>query len=182
MIKEKYQKEVIPLMMKQFGYKNVMAVPRIEKVVINSCFGKEVASKTNQERGKVAEAVAADIALISGQRPKITKSKKSIAGFKLRMGIDIGAMVTLRKKRMYDFLERFVFLTLPRGRDFKGIDQKCIDKRGSLNVGFKEHISFPEIVTEREKTIFGLQVTVVTTAKTREEGLQLFKLLGFPIK
>lgn len=181
-LKEKYQKEVIPLMMKEFGYKSVMAVPRIKKVVINSCFGKEVATKTSQEREKTVQNVVNDIMAISGQKPKVVKSKKSISGFKLRTGIDIAVMVTLRKEKMYSFLERFICLTLPRSRDFKGLDQKSIDAKGNLTVGFKEHISFSEIVTEKEKTIFGLEITIATSAKNKEEGLQLFKLMGFPMK
>jgi large subunit ribosomal protein L5 len=123
-----------------------------------------------------------DLAAISGQKPKLVKSKKSIAGFKLREGLEIAAMVTLRKEKMWDFLERLVYLSFPRSRDFKGIDQKTIDKRGNLNVGFREHIFFPEIFAEKEKTIFGLEITVATNAKSKEEGLELYKLLGFPIK
>lgn len=181
-LKEKYQKEAIPAMMKKFGYKNPMAVPRIKKVVLNSSFGKEVASKTSGEREKIQKLISQDLSLIAGQRTKLVKSKKSIAGFKLREGIEIAATVTLRKSRMWDFLERLIYLSLPRSRDFKGLDPKIIDKRGNLNMGFKEHISFPEIFTEKEKTIFGLQITVVTNAKTKEEGLELYKLMGFPIK
>ena len=179
---EKYKKEVIPAMMKKFGFKSSMAVPKIEKVVLNSCFGREVATKTSQEREKTQNLVLQDLALISGQKPRVVKAKKSIAGFKLRTGIEIAAMVTLRKNRMYDFLERLIYLALPRSRDFKGIDPKSVDKKGNLTLGFKEHIIFPEIITEREKTIFGLEVTVATNAKNKEEGLELLKLLGFPIK
>lgn len=181
-LKEQYKKEVVPQMMKLFGYKSTMAVPRIEKVVINSCFGKDAATKTSQEREKVTQNIVNDLALISGQKPKVVKSKKSISGFKLRANIDIAAKVTLRKDRMYDFLERLIYLTLPRSRDFKGLNPKSIDKKGNLTIGFKEHISFPEVITEKEKTIFGLEVTVTTNARNKEEGLQLFKLIGFPIK
>ena len=181
-LQQKYNKEVIPAMMQRFGYKNRMAVPKIEKVTVNSSFGKEVGGKASGEREKIQNTVMNDLILITGQKPKLVKSKKSIAGFKLREGIDIAAVVTLRKKRMWDFLERLIFLSLPRSRDFKGINPKSIDKSGNFNIGFKEHINFPEIFTEKEKTIFGLQVTISTTAKTQEEGLGLFKLLGFPIK
>jgi large subunit ribosomal protein L5 len=181
-LKEKYQKEVIPAMKKDHGYKNVMAMPKIVKVVVNSCFGKDAATKTSQEREKVAQNIANDLALITGQKAKIVKSKKSIAGFKLRGNIDIAAVVTLRKNKMYEFLERLLYLTLPRSRDFQGLNSKGIDKKGNLTVGFKEHISFPEVITEKEKTIFGLEVTVVTNAKTKEEGLLLYRLLGFPIR
>ncbi len=181
-LKTKYEKEAIPQMMKKFGYKNKMAVPAIKKVVINSCFGKEVVSKTGSEREKIQNLIMQDLTLIAGQKPNLMKSKKSIAGFKLREGLEIAAMVTLRKSRMWDFLERLIYLSLPRSRDFKGIDAKSIDKKGNLNMGFREHISFPEIFTEKEKTIFGLEITIVTNAKSKEEGLELYKLLGFPIK
>lgn len=181
-LKEKYKKEVIPAMIQKFGYKNVMAVPSIKKVVINSSFGKEAVTKTGGEREKLQNLILQDLGLIAGQRPKLVKSKKSIAGFKLREGLEIAAVVTLRKSRMWDFLERLIHLSLPRSRDFKGIDPKSVDKGGNLNMGFKEHISFPEIFTEKEKTIFGLQITAATNAKSKEEGLELFKLMGFPIK
>jgi large subunit ribosomal protein L5 len=181
-LKEKYKKEVVPEMMKKFGYKSVMAVPSIKKVVLNSSFGKEAVSKTGSEREKIQNLVMQDLSLIAGQKPKLVKSKKSIAGFKLREGLEIAAVVTLRKNKMWDFLERLIYLSLPRSRDFKGLDQKSIDKRGNLNIGFREHISFPEIFTEKEKTIIGLEITVATNAKSKEEGLELYKLLGFPIK
>ena len=123
-----------------------------------------------------------DLALITGQKPKLVKSRKSIAGFKLREGLEIASMVTLRKERMWDFLERLIYLSFPRSRDFKGVDTKSVDKMGNLNIGFKEHINFPEIFTEKEKTIFGLEISITTDAKDREKGLELFKLLGFPFK
>lgn len=181
-LKEKYKKEVVPGMMKTFGYKNVMAVPSIKKVVINSSFGKNVVGKSAGEREKVQVAVMQDLSLIAGQKTKLVKSKKSIAGFKLREGLEIAVTVTLRKGKMWDFLERLIYLSLPRSHDFKGIDPKSIDKRGNLNIGLKEHIFFPEIFTEKEKTIFGLEITVVTNAKSKEEGYELYKLLGFPMK
>lgn len=180
-LKEKYKKEAVPGMMKLFGYKNAMAVPAIKKVVINTSFGKEVTGKSASEREKIQNAIMQDLASISGQRPKIAKSKKSIAGFKLREGLEIAAVVTLRKNKMWDFLDRLIHLSLPRSRDFKGLDAKSIDKKGNLNLGFREHISFPEIFTEKEKTIFGLQITIATNAKSSKEGLELYKLLGFPI-
>ncbi|MCX6721310.1 MAG: 50S ribosomal protein L5 [Candidatus Staskawiczbacteria bacterium] len=181
-LKEKYIKDVVPTMMQRFGYKNPMAVPSIRKVVLNTSFGKEAVTKTGQDREKLQNLITQDLSLIAGQKVNLVKSKKSIAGFKLREGLNIAAAVTLRKQRMWDFLERFIYLSLPRSRDFKGIDPKNIDKNGNLSMGFKEHISFPEIFTEKEKTIFGLEVTVVTNAKSKEEGLELYKLLGFPIK
>ncbi|MEK7541197.1 MAG: 50S ribosomal protein L5 [Patescibacteria group bacterium] len=181
-LKEKYQKEVMPQLMAKFGYKNTMAAPQVKKVSINTCFGKDTATKTSGEREKMQDFIMRDLASISGQKPKLVKSKKSIAGFKLREGLEISAMVTLRKSKMWDFLERLVYLSFPRSRDFKGLDPKTIDKRGNLNIGFREHISFPEIFAEKEKTIFGLEITIVTNAKTKEEGLELYKLLGFPMK
>lgn len=169
-------------MMKKFGFKNSMAVPSIRKVVLNSSFGKDTVGKAAGEREKIQNFIMQDLSLIAGQKPKIAKSKKSIAGFKLREGLEIGAVVTLRKDKMWDFLERLVYLSLPRSRDFKGIDPKSIDKRGNMSLGFKEHISFPEIFTEKEKMIFGLEITIVTNAKNEEQGLELYKLMGFPMK
>jgi large subunit ribosomal protein L5 len=181
-LQQKYNKEAVPQMMARFGYKNKMAVPKIKKVTINSSFGKEVATKTSGEREKIQNIILQDMTLIAGQKPKLVKSKKSIAGFKIRQGVEIAAMVTLRKHKMWDFLERLIFLSFPRSRDFKGIEKKSIDGMGNLNIGFREHINFPEIFAEKEKTIFGLQITISTNSKNHEEGLELFKLLGFPIK
>jgi large subunit ribosomal protein L5 len=181
-LQDKYNKEVVPEMMKKFGYQNKMAVPRIEKVVINTGFGRLISGKTSEEQKKTYELILEDLALICGQRPILTKAKKSISGFKIREGMPIGAMTTLRRKMMYDFLERLIHIALPRSRDFRGIDPKSLDKKGNLTIAIKEHISFPEILPEKAKTIFGLELTVVTTAKNREEGLELLKLLGFPIK
>jgi large subunit ribosomal protein L5 len=181
-LKEKYNKEVIPEMMKKMGYKNRMAVPSIRKVVLNSSFGKAVVGKSASEREKIFNLISQDLTLIAGQKTNLVKSKKSIAGFKLRENLEIAAVVTLRKQKMWDLLERLIYLSLPRSRDFKGLEPKSIDKNGNLSIGFKEHIFFPEIFTEKEKTIFGLEITVVTNAKSKEEGLELYKLLGFPMK
>lgn len=181
-LQKKYKDVVVPEMMKKFGYKNVMAVPSIKKVVLNSSFGKEAVAKTGAEREKLQNFITQDLSLIAGQKTTLVKSKKSIAGFKLREGLEIAAVVTLRKQKMWDFLERLIYLSLPRTRDFKGIDPKSIDKNGNMSIGFKEHISFPEIFTEKEKTIFGFQITVVTNAKSKEEGLELYKLMGFPMR
>ncbi len=179
---EKYQTEVIPKMKERFGYRNTMAVPKIEKVVVNTGFGRLIFGKTPEEQKKIYEPILEDLTLICGQRPILTKAKKSIAGFKTREGMPIGAAATLRRKKMYDFLERLIQIALPRSRDFRGIDSKSIDKKGNLTIAVKEHIAFPEILPERAKTIFGLEITVVTTTKSQEEGLELLKLLGFPIK
>lgn len=181
-LKDKFEKEVISVMKEKFGYRNPMAVPKIEKVVVNTGFGRLLMGKTAEEQRKIQKAILQDLALICGQYPVLTKAKKSISGFKVRKGMPVGAMVTLRKKKMYDFLERLINITLPRTRDFRGIDQKSVDKAGNLTIAIKEHIAFPEISPEQAKIMFGFEVTVVTSAKTREEGLELLKLLGFPIK
>ena len=181
-LKEKYKEEVIPGMKEKFGYKNKMAVPKIEKVVVNTGFGRQISGKTSEEQKKITDFILEDLGCICGQRPILTRAKKAISAFKIRKGMPVGAMVTLRGKKMTDFLERVIHLTLPRSRDFRGIDSKSIDREGSLTFAIKEHIAFPEILPEKAKNIFGLEVTVVTTAKTREEGLKLLRLLGFPIK
>ncbi len=181
-LKEKYQKEVVPEMMERFGYKNKMAVPKIEKVIINTGFGRLVSGKTSEEQKKIQDFILEDLSLISGQRPILKKAKKSISGFKIRKGMAIGAVITLRGKRMFDFLERLIHIALPRTRDFRGIEPNSFDKKGNLTIGVREHIAFPEILPEKAKNIFGLEITVVTRAKRREEGIELLRLLGFPIK
>ncbi|MCP6718136.1 MAG: 50S ribosomal protein L5 [Patescibacteria group bacterium] len=181
-LKEKYNKEVIPKMMEKFGYKSRMAVPKIEKVVINTGFGKAIIPKGSDERRKMLEAITKDLSSITGQKPVLTKARKSVSGFKIRRGMEIGAMVTLRKKMMFDFLERLIHITLPRSRDFSGIDPKTVDKNGNLTLAIKEQISFSEIMPEHAKFLFGLEITVVTTTKDKEESLELLRLIGFPIK
>jgi len=175
-LKEKYSKEVIKKFQEKFGARNIMAVPRITKVVLNVGIGKYL-----KEKDALDEIVAA-VRDISGQKPIMTKAKKSISGFKIRQGQEIGVAVTLRGGKMWDFLEKLVRSTFPRIRDFQGIEEKFFDQQGNLNIALKEQIVFPEIVPENVKNIFGCQVTVVNTAKTREEGIELFRLLGFPIK
>jgi len=175
-LKEKYTKEVVPKMKKEFSYKNNLAVPRIEKAVINVGTGKVISDAKGFDR------VLKDLAAISGQAPVITKAKKSISSFKIREGMTVGAMVTLRNGRMYEFLDRLISVSLPRVRDFRGLDKKSFDGKGNLTIGLKEHIVFPEISSEDVKSIFGLEVSIITTAKTDEEGQKLLKLLGFPIK
>jgi len=181
-LQEKYKNEVIPVMQEKFGYRNKMAVPKIEKVVINTGFGRLINGKSSDEQKKIYNAILEDLALIAGQKPVLTKAKKSIAGFKIRKGMEIGAMVTLRRKKMYDFIERLINIALPRSRDFKGISTKSFDKKGNLTLGIKEHIIFPEISPEAAKIIFGFQVIITTNAKNREEGIALLKAMGFPIK
>lgn len=179
---EKYKKEVIPAMREKFGYKNPMAVPKIKKVIVNAGFGRMVTDKTSKEAEKIQKYIFDNLALITGQKPQRREAKKSISSFKLRKGMIVGARVSLGGKRMYDFLERLIWLVLPRTRDFKGLAPKTFDKEGNLTIGFKEYTPFPEIIPEKEKGIFGLEITVVTTAKNKEEGIELLKLLGFPIK
>ena len=178
MMEEKYKKEVIPAMKQKFGYKNDMAVPRIEKVVINVGIGSIIAGKDE----KAQESVTKDIILITGQKPLVTLAKKAISAFKVREGMPVGLKATLRGKRMYDFLSRLVNIVLPRTRDFRGLNSKSIDEDGNLTIGIKEHLIFPEISQEDIRRIFGLEITVVTHTKSREKALELYKLMGFPIK
>ena len=175
-IKEQYKKKVIPAMKDKFSYKNIMAIPKIEKVVLNVGIGKIVKEE------KMVEKIRNDIAKITGQIPAFRKAKKSIAGFKLREGTNVGLIATLRGKRMYDFIERLIFVALPRSRDFRGISAESLDNSGNLNIGIKEQNIFPEVSYESSRDIFGFQITVTTTAKTKEEGLELLKQIGFPIK
>lgn len=181
-LKEKFKTEATPKMMEKFGYKNPMAVPRIEKVIVNTGFGRQVAGKTTDEQKKFADFISEELGLLCGQKAIKTYAKKAISSFKIRQGMAIGAKVTLRGKKMTDFLERLIHLALPRSRDFKGIEKKSFDKKGNLTIAINEHIAFPEILPEKAKNIFGLEITVVTNAKTREEGLELLKSLGFPIQ
>lgn len=181
-LSEKYKKEVIPEMMKRFGYKNPMAVPKIEKVVVNCCFGREISGKGSSDREKIIKNVSNILSMITGQKPALAPARKSIAAFKLREGMPIGLKATLRKKRMYDFLERLIWLVLPRTRDFRGIPLETIDKQGNLTIGFKDYSPFLEVVIDRDKGVFGLEATVVTTARDKKEGIELLRLLGFPLK
>lgn len=175
-VKVKYKEEAVPAMLEKFKYGNYLAVPRIVKVVINVGIGKIL-----KESDKVEEVING-LRDITGQNPTKTKAKKAISGFKIRIGLEIGTKVTMRGKRMWEFIDRLVNATLPRIRDFQGINEKSIDERGNLNLGIKEQIVFPEIVPERVRNSFGLEISIATTAKSREEGKELFKLLGFPIK
>lgn len=181
-VQDTYKKKAVPALTEKFSYKSVMAVPRIEKVVINTGLGRVMTPKSTSEQAKFMEVIAKDIAAITGQKPGVTKAKKSIAGFKLRQGMLTGAKVTLRGARMYDFIDRLVNIVLPRSRDFRGLSMSSVDDRGNLTIGIKEHIFFPEISIEQIKHSFGLEITIVTTAKTKEEGLELFQQLGFPFQ
>lgn len=173
---EKYRKEVIPAMRKKFGYKNIMAVPRITKVVLNVGVGRYLKDE------KALANIERDLSLLSGQKAVPTLAKKSIAGFKIRQGMKIGYKTTLRGRRMYDFIDRLISIALPRTKDFRGLDAKAFDQRAVLNIGIAEHSVFPEIRYESLKDIFGLEAAVVTTAKKREEAIELLRLMGFPIK
>lgn len=182
MLKEKYEKEVVPAMLKKLDYKSRMAVPKIKKIVLNTGFGKLISGKSGAEQEKIKETILEDLASIAGQRPYLVKAKKSISGFKLRKGMPVGASVALRGKKMYDFAERLITISLPRMRDFSGIKVESFDGKGNITIGIKEHIIFPEILPEKAKNIFGTEITITTTAKTKEEGIELLKLLGFPLK
>jgi large subunit ribosomal protein L5 len=175
-LQEKYKKQVIPAMKEKFGYKNDLAAPKITKAVVNIGIGKF------RDNEKAIEDIQKSLALIVGQKPVFTLAKKSIANFKTRKGMRVGMKATLRGKMMYDFLGRLIGFALPRGRDFRGLDEKCVDQKGNLSMGIKEHIIFPEISHEEVKTIFGFEVCIATNAKSREEGLELFRLMGFPLK
>lgn len=172
---EKYITKVAPVLGEKFGYKNIMAVPKIKKVVVNSGVGKIRDEKQREEIQKF-------LALITGQKPSARAAKKAIASFKTREGLVIGYQVTLRGKRMYDFLSRLNNIAFPRTRDFGGLGRKSFDQRGNLTIGMKEHIVFPEMIGEDYRFLFGLEVTVVTTARRRDESIELLKLMGFPIK
>ena len=175
-LKEKYQKEIIPQLEEKFGFKNERNVPHLQKVVLNIGFGK-----FSKEKEYIA-GVEKGLTRISGQKVVFTKAKKSISAFKIREGMTIGAMVTMRDKRMYDFIEKLVGITFPRVRDFRGISDKAVDNRGNLTIGFKDYSCFPEIKVEDVDKIYGLEVCIATSAKNREEGLELFRLIGFPFK
>ncbi len=173
-LKQRYQEEIVPLLMQEFGYKNPMEVPRLEKIVLNIGLGEAI------QNPRALEAASADLAAISGQHPIITKAKKSIAGFKLRRGMSIGLMVTLRGRRMYDFFDRLVNAALPRIRDFHGVSRNSFDGRGNYSLGIREQIIFPEISYDKIDKIRGLQVNIITTARTDEEGRRLLELMGMP--
>ena len=173
---ENYKKKIIPTLQKELGVKGVLALPKIKKVVVNIGLGRALKDE------KFLEVAMRDLALITGQKLKTTLAKKSIANFKIRKGMVIGAAATLRGQRMYDFISRLVNIALPRTRDFRGIDAKSIDKSGNLTIGVKEHIVFPEIKGEEVRNIFGFEITVVVKAKNKEEAVALYKTIGFPIK
>lgn len=175
-LKKHYEEVVRPAMIEEFGYKNPMEVPTIEKVVINMGVGESTADS------KKATVAAGDLALIAGQKPVITKARKAIAGFKVRENMPIGTKVTLRKTRMYEFVDRLVTIALPRVRDFRGLNPKSFDGRGNFSLGIKEHLVFPEINYDKAEAVWGMDVIVVTTAKTDDEARALLKHFNFPFR
>ncbi len=175
-LKEKYIKEIIPVMMKEFSYKNVMQVARVQKVVLNVGLGEAI------QNIKLLDAAQKELSLITGQRAVVTKAKKSIASFKLRKGVPIGCKVTLRGNKMYEFLDRLISLALPRIRDFKGISGKSFDGRGNYSLGLKEQFIFPEIDYDKVEMVHGLDVAICTTAKTDKESKSLLRYIGMPFR
>ena len=173
---EQYRKSIIPALQNEVSVKNVMAVPKVTKVTINTGIGKLIKDDA------AVKKVERDLALLSGQKPVVRAAKKSISSFKVREGMPVGMSVTLRGRRMYDFLDRLIALALPMSKDFRGIDPKNVDRDGNLNLGIKEQTIFPEVTYETLKDIFGLQVTVTTNAKNHERGMALLRHLGFPFK
>ena len=173
---ELYKKEVVPKLMKEFGYKNIMEVPKLHKIVLNMGVGEAV------QNIKVLDNAVEELTLIAGQRAIIRRAKKSVATFKLRKGMPIGCMVTLRKKKMYDFLDKLMNIALPRVKDFRGVSPKAFDGRGNYSLGIREHLIFPEIDYDKIDKIKGLGVNIVTTAKTDEEAKKLLEYLGMPFR
>ena len=175
-LQEKYQKEVVPSLMNKFNYKSVMQVPKVEKIVINMGVGDAV------QNSKALDSAVEELALISGQKPLITRAKKSIAGFRLREGMPIGAKVTLRGERMYDFLQKLIDVALPRVRDFRGVSKKAFDGRGNYTLGVKEQLIFPEINYYKVNKVRGMDIVIVTTSNTDEEARELLAELGMPFQ
>ena len=175
-LQDRYRAEIVPKLKEKFGYRNVMQVPRLSKVVVNMGLGDAI------ENVKVIETAAAEIAIITGQKPVVTKARKSIANFKLREGVPIGVMVTLRRDQMYHFLDKLIAIALPRVRDFKGVSPRAFDGRGNYTLGIREQIMFPEVNYDKIDKIRGMNITIVTTARTDEEGLELLRLMGLPFR
>lgn len=175
-LQEKYINEVVPALNEKFGYKNVMELPKIEKIIINMGVGEAVGNP------KALDAAVSDLTIITGQKPVLTRAKKSLAAWKLRQGMPIGAKVTLRGVRMYQFLDKFMNVALPRVRDFRGISANSFDGRGNYAIGLKEQLIFPEIEYDKIDKLRGMNIVVVTTAKTDEEARELLKLMGMPFK
>jgi large subunit ribosomal protein L5 len=175
-LRERYRNEIVPQLVKEFGYKSVMQAPRLSKVVINIGLGEAI------QNAKALDAAAKDVMTITGQKPVVTKAKKSIAAFKLRAGTDIGVMVTLRGERMYDFVDKLISIALPRVRDFQGVSPNSFDGRGNYNIGLREQLVFPEIDYDSIDKLRGLQVTIATSARNDEEARRLLQLMGMPFR
>jgi large subunit ribosomal protein L5 len=175
-LKERYQKEVAPAIAKEFGIKNPMAIPRVQKVVLNMGMGEAIAN------AKILDTAADELRAVTGQKPVITKAKKSIASFKLRQGMPIGVMVTLRGDRMYEFLDRLVSIALPRVRDFRGVSPKAFDGRGNYTIGVREQLIFPEIDFNKVEKLRGMNISIITTARNDEQARALLKGLGMPFR
>ena len=176
LLEERYQKECVPELMEHFGYKNQHQVPKIEKVILNMGLGEAI------ENPKILDSAVEELTLISGQKPVVTRARKSIAAFKLREGMPIGCRVTLRRRRMYDFLTKFINIAIPRIRDFRGVSPKAFDGKGNYTLGVKEQIIFPEIDYDKIDKIKGMNVTIVTSAKTDDESRYLLGVLGMPFR
>jgi large subunit ribosomal protein L5 len=175
-LKQRYLKDVVPQLMKHFGYQNLMRVPRLEKITLNMGLGEAV------QNVKILDSAVEELSLIAGQRAVITRAKRSIAAFKLREGMPIGVMVTLRRNRMEEFFDKLVNVALPRVRDFRGVSGKAFDGRGNYSLGIREQIIFPEINLDKVDKVKGLNISIVTTAKTDEEGKELLRLMGMPFR
>ncbi|HEX2054865.1 MAG TPA: 50S ribosomal protein L5 [Nitrospiraceae bacterium] len=175
-LREIYRERVVPSLMKEFGFRNPMQVPRLDRIVLNVGMGEAI------QNVKLLENAATELGVITGQKPVVTKAKKAIAGFKLRQGMPIGAKVTLRSRRMYEFFDRLVTIALPRIRDFRGVSPKAFDGRGNYTLGLKEQLIFPEIKYDSVASIHGMDITIVTTARTNDEGKALLKHLGMPFR
>ncbi len=175
-LKEKYQKDVVAVLMKRFGYKNLMQVPKLEKIVVNLGVGDAI------QNAKLLDSSISDLASVSGQKPAVRRAKRAISNFKLKAGMPIGCTVTLRKDRMYEFFDRLVNIAIPRIRDFRGTSPNSFDGRGNYNLGIDEQIIFPEIDYDKVEKIRGMNITVCTTAKTDEEGFELLKTMGMPFR
>ena len=175
-LKNKYREEVMPALKQRFGYKNVMEIPRLEKVVINMGLGD------CKDNSKALETAVSELTIIAGQKPLVTRAKKSIANFKVRAGMNVGAKVTLRGDRMYEFTDKLVSIVLPRTRDFRGVSAKAFDGRGNYSLGVREQLIFPEIEYDKVEKIRGMEMVFVTTAKTDEEAKELLRLLGMPFQ
>jgi large subunit ribosomal protein L5 len=175
-LRDMYQQQVIPALMKEFAYKNIMQVPKLDRIVLNVGMGEAI------QNVKLLESATTELGTITGQKPIVTRAKKAIAGFKLRQGLPIGTKVTLRNRRMYEFFDRLVTLALPRIRDFRGVSPKAFDGRGNYTLGLKEQLIFPEIQYDEVASIHGMDITIVTTARTNDEGKALLKQLGMPFR